>query len=66
MALADNCPQLEEVYFNGCCNLTDVGLLSLVAKCPKLGHARFYRCGDITDAAKASAQKMLPGCDFVF
>jgi F-box/leucine-rich repeat protein 2/20 len=51
IALAERCPRLRSVDFEGCVELTDAAVTTLTEQCPELESARFSRCTKLTQAA---------------
>lgn len=47
--LASKCPELINVNFKGCRDITDLGLIALARECPKLTSVNIMECNNITN-----------------
>ena len=51
LALANSCPNLNDIDLGYCHRITDAGIIALVEKCPLLQTIHIPYCSDITDNA---------------
>ena len=49
LALADNCPLLNNIVISGCSKITDVGVSAVADNCPELWNINLSDCTEISD-----------------
>ena len=62
VALAEHCPQLTDVNFSFCNQLTDASVVALAEHCPQLTYVDFSGCNQLTDTSVVALAKHCRSC----
>ncbi|KAG0024034.1 Antagonist of MEN (Mitotic Exit Network) [Entomortierella chlamydospora] len=49
VAVAENCPRLQQLLMPGCAKITDVGISQIALRCPKMKHLDLRACSNVSD-----------------
>lgn len=49
VAIAENCPQLQQLLMPGCAKVTDVGIGKVALNCPRMKHLDLRACSAVSD-----------------
>lgn len=49
VAIAENCPQLQNLLMPGCAKVTDVGIGKIALNCPRMKHLDLRACSAVSD-----------------
>ncbi|KAF9360032.1 Antagonist of MEN (Mitotic Exit Network) [Mortierella sp. AD094] len=49
VAVAENCPQLQQLLMPGCAKVTDVGISQIALRCPRMKHLDLRACSNVSD-----------------
>ncbi|KAI9232951.1 MAG: hypothetical protein BYD32DRAFT_360577, partial [Podila humilis] len=49
VAIAENCPQLQNLLMPGCAKVTDVGIGKVALNCPRMKHLDLRACSAVSD-----------------
>jgi hypothetical protein len=60
VALAEHCPQLIDVDFDCCTQLTDASVVALAKHCPHLTNVNFCYCNQLTDTSVVALAEHCP------
>ncbi|KAG0210425.1 Antagonist of MEN (Mitotic Exit Network) [Mortierella sp. GBA30] len=49
VAVAENCPQLQQLLIPGCSKITDLGISEIALHCPRMKHLDLRACSNVSD-----------------
>ncbi|KAF9114331.1 Antagonist of MEN (Mitotic Exit Network) [Mortierella sp. AM989] len=49
IAIAENCPQLQQLLMPGCAKVTDAGISQVALRCPRMKHLDLRACSNVSD-----------------
>ncbi|KAI1317064.1 Antagonist of MEN (Mitotic Exit Network) [Mortierella claussenii] len=60
VAVAENCPQLQQLLMPGCAKVTDVGITQVALHCPRMKHLDLRACSNVSDESLLLVAKHCP------
>jgi hypothetical protein len=60
IAVAENCPQLQQLLMPGCAKVTDSGISKVALHCPRMKHLDLRACSNVSDESLLLVAKHCP------